>query len=108
MSALTLPAIPRISNTAPHWEMEQRADLIAMWQEIKKVLDSMRRTTGLTAAIATGTAVNHGLGFLPSFVLVTSQEFGPTDLYVSAIDATSFTINFGGGGSHVFGWSAEP
>lgn len=61
---------------------------------------------GVTSAIATGTTVSHGLSFTPTVVQVTAAESGPTDVYVSSVGASTFTINFGGGGSKTFYWSA--
>lgn len=66
-----------------------------------------KRTSGVTAAISTGATVTHGLGATPTVVLLTAQESGPTDIYAAAIGGTTFTVNFGGGGSKVFAWSAE-
>jgi hypothetical protein len=107
MNAKFLPGLPRLSQSAPHWEDNQLTDLINLWQDIKAVLDSMRRSTGVTSAIPTGTVIQHGMGFTPTAILLTKQDAGPTDVFPSALTATSFTINFSGGGSHVFGWSAE-
>jgi hypothetical protein len=62
---------------------------------------------GVTGAIATGTAVNHGLSVTPGSVTVTAAESGPTDIYVDTVGAASFKINFGGGGNKTFYWVAE-
>lgn len=62
---------------------------------------------GVTAAIATGATVSHGLITTPTSVIVTPAETGPTDVTVSAIGATTFTVNFGGGGSKTFSWRAQ-
>jgi hypothetical protein len=62
---------------------------------------------GVTAAIATATTVTHSCAATPTIVTVTALDTGPTDVYVSAIGATTFTINYGGGGTHVFGWEAK-
>lgn len=61
---------------------------------------------GTTAAIATGATVSHGCAVTPAQVYITALESGPTDIYVGAIGSSTFTINFGGGGSHVFAWQA--
>lgn len=61
----------------------------------------------ITAAIATGSTVSHGLAGTPTFVSVTPAETGPTDVTVSAVGGTTFTVNFGGGGSKTFYWRAE-
>jgi hypothetical protein len=63
-------------------------------------------TSGTTGAIATGATVTHGLGTTPGRVLITAQDAGPTDIYVTAKGATTFVINYGGGGTHVFDWIA--
>ena len=63
--------------------------------------------SGVTGAIATGTAVNHGLAATPTSVVATAAETGPTDIYVDTVGATSFKINFGGGGNKTFYWKAE-
>jgi hypothetical protein len=62
---------------------------------------------GVTAAIATGATVSHGCGATPVNVSVTALDVGPTDIYVTAIGASTFTINYGGGGTHVFSWEAK-
>jgi hypothetical protein len=64
------------------------------------------RKSGVTAAIATGTAVTHGLGVTPTKVLLTAAATGASDIYVDALGATTFTVNFAGGGSRVFYWEA--
>jgi parallel beta-helix repeat protein len=61
---------------------------------------------GTTGAIATGTAVNHGLATTPTAVIVSAAESGPTDIYVDTVGAASFEINFGGGGNKTFYWRA--
>jgi hypothetical protein len=63
--------------------------------------------SGVTGAIASGTAVNHGLAATPKSVRVTAAESGPTDVYVTEVGAASFKINFGGGGNKTFYWDAE-
>ena len=62
---------------------------------------------GVTSAIATGTTVTHGLSVTPEIVLVTALDSGPTNIYVTAIGATTFTVNYGGGGTHTFAWEAR-
>ncbi len=64
--------------------------------------------SGTTGTIATGATVAHGLGGTPAQVLVTATQSGPTDIYVTAKGATTFTINFGGGGGKTFDWIAIP
>jgi hypothetical protein len=62
---------------------------------------------GVTGAIASGTAVNHGLSVTPTSVVTSAAESGPTDIYVTEVGATSFKINFGGGGNKAFYWYAR-
>ncbi len=62
---------------------------------------------GITGAIATATAVAHGLAATPTKVIVTAAETGPTDIFVTAVGVANFTINFGGGGNKTFYWLAE-
>lgn len=62
---------------------------------------------GQTAAIATGTTVTHGCSSTPTIVLATPLSSGPTNVTVSAVGSTTFTINFGGGGSYAFAWEAK-
>jgi hypothetical protein len=62
---------------------------------------------GVTSAIATGATVSHGLSVTPEIVLVTALDSGPTDIYVTAIGATTFVVNYGGGGTHTFAWEAR-
>lgn len=59
------------------------------------------------ATIATGATIAHGLSGIPDSVTVTAGEAGPTDVYLTAVGATTFTVNFGGGGAKKFYWSAE-
>jgi len=63
--------------------------------------------SGITGAIATGATVTHGLAGTPTAVTVTAAESGPTDIYVSAVGASTFAINYGGGGTKTFYWQAE-
>lgn len=67
----------------------------------------LTENSGLSAAISTGATVAHGLDVTPTVVTATAAESGPTDIYVTDIDATSFIINFGGGGAKTFYWDAE-
>lgn len=62
---------------------------------------------GVTGAIATGATITHGLAAAPTIVTVTAGQVGPTDIYVTAAGATTFTVNFGGGGSYVLYWEAK-
>lgn len=63
--------------------------------------------SGITAAIATATAVAHGLDGTPAYVSIVAAEAGPTDIYVTAVGAANFTVNFGGGGNKTFFWRAS-
>lgn len=62
---------------------------------------------GVSAAIATGATIAHGLSGTPTYVLVTPAETGPTDVTVSAVGAATFVVNFGGGGNKTFYWQAR-
>lgn len=62
---------------------------------------------GATGSIATGATVSHGCAITPTSVILTALGTGPTDAYVSAIGASTFTVNFGGGGSQAFAWEAK-
>jgi len=62
---------------------------------------------GATGSISTSAAVTHGCASIPTSVIITPLGVGPTDVYVSSIGATTFTINFGGGGSQAFAWEAK-
>lgn len=82
-----------------------------LWQGVNSnVRDNIGFVTeneGITAAIATGTAVAHGLVGTPTSITVTAAEAGPTDLYVDTVGAANFNINFGGGGNKTFYWKAR-
>jgi hypothetical protein len=65
------------------------------------------QNSGVTGAIATGATVAHGLSVTPTIVLLTAQDATPTAVFPSAIGATTFTINYTGGGTHAFAWSAQ-
>ena len=65
------------------------------------------RTTGITTAVATGTLITHGLGRLPTFIFLSPQDGTPTNYYADNLTTTQFRLNYTGGGTHVFGWSAE-
>ena len=62
---------------------------------------------GVTSAIATGSTVTHGMSVTPTIVNVSALDSGTADIYITAIGATTFTINYGGGGTHVFAWEAK-
>lgn len=62
---------------------------------------------GISGAIATAGTVTHGLAGTPDSVVVTAAETGPTDIYTSAVGATTFAVNFGGGGNKTFYWYAK-
>ena len=65
------------------------------------------RNTGVTAAIATGTDVAHGMSRKPLFVTLAPQDATPSGYFADTITDTTFRINYTGGGSHAFGFSAE-
>ena len=60
---------------------------------------------GLSAAIATGATIAHGLGAIPTTVSVTPTS-AKTDVYAT-VDTTNITVNFGGGGTSTFHWKVE-
>jgi len=60
-----------------------------------------------TATVTTGATVAHGLVATPTSVLITPTVTGLTDIYVSDVGASTFKINFAGGGSQTFYWFAE-
>lgn len=74
---------------------------------IKNNKGYVTENSGITTAIATGATVTHGLAGTPTKVIVTAAESGPTDIYVSSVGATTFAINYGGGGTKTFYWEAE-
>ena len=65
------------------------------------------RNTGVTAAIASGATVEHGMSRKPLFVTLAPQDGTPTNFFVDNITTTTFRINYAGGGVHLFGWSGE-
>lgn len=65
------------------------------------------QSKGITGLIATGATVNHGLSVTPTNVVIAPADSGVTDFFVSALGATTFTINYSGGGTHAFYWRAE-
>lgn len=62
--------------------------------------------SGVTAAIATGATVTHGLSLTPTVVLLQAQDGTPSLVFPSAIGATTFTVNYAGGTTHAFAWRA--
>ncbi|MGE3871172.1 MAG: hypothetical protein AB7F51_16885, partial [Pseudorhodoplanes sp.] len=60
---------------------------------------------GMSAAIATGATIAHGLSGTPTVFHVTPTA-ACTDVYVTA-DAANLTVNFGGGGNVAFSWEAK-
>ena len=63
--------------------------------------------SGLSSAIATGATVSHGLAGTPVTVTLTAADGTPTAVYPSALGATTFTVNYTGGGTHQFYWTAK-
>jgi hypothetical protein len=74
---------------------------------IQNNLGYVTHNGGQTAAIANGATVAHGCASAPTIVQVTPLGSVPTDVTVTSINNSNFTINFGGGGSHVFAWEAK-
>lgn len=62
---------------------------------------------GVTGALATGTATGHGLPAAPTSVMLQQLDATPTAVFPSALVATTFTINYAGGGTHAFAWQAS-
>jgi hypothetical protein len=65
------------------------------------------QSKGVTGLIATGATVSHGLSVTPTNVVIAPADTGVTDFFVSALGASTFTINYSGGGTHAFYWRAE-
>jgi hypothetical protein len=61
---------------------------------------------GVTGAIATNVNTAHGLGVTPAGVIVTPLSAGPLDVYVDTIGSTNFKIQYAGGGTATFAWTA--
>src|SRR5438093_2828281 len=62
------------------------------------------RNTGVTAAIATGATVAHGMAQTPKVVMIQAQDATPSSYFVDQITTTSFRISYTGGGTHSFAW----
>lgn len=62
---------------------------------------------GVTAALATGATVPHGLAGTPVVVTLQALDGVPTAIYPSAMGPATFTVNFSGGGTHAFAWTAK-
>ena len=60
---------------------------------------------GISAAIASGATIAHGLGVTPTSFHATPTS-AKTDVFVTA-DATNLTITYGGGGTSTFAWGAK-
>lgn len=67
----------------------------------------LTRNEGVTGTIATAATVAHGLAVTPTIVLLQAQDGTPTAVFPSAIGATTFTVNYSGGGTHAFSWQAS-
>ena len=65
------------------------------------------QSKGITGLIASGATVSHGLSVTPTNVVITPADTGVTDFFVSTLGASTFTITYGGGGTHAFYWRAE-
>ncbi len=90
-----------------------RATFSTYWQRalggLVLILNALiaSRNTGVTAAIATGATVSHGLAQKPKFVMLAPADGTPTNYFADTITSTTFRINYTGGGLHSFAWSAE-
>lgn len=62
---------------------------------------------GVTGLIASGATVTHGLTFTPTNVTISPGDTGVTDFFVNTLGASTFVINYSGGGTHIFYWKAE-
>lgn len=60
-----------------------------------------------SSSIATGATISHGLASTPDTVTVTAGASGMTDLTVTSVGATTFVVNFGGGGTNTVYWRAS-
>lgn len=75
---------------------------LTFWNNIGYV----RHNGGSTGAIATGANTAHGLATTPTRVTVTPKDTGVSNVYVTAT-GTNLVINYTGGGTHDFWWTAE-
>lgn len=62
---------------------------------------------GETSALASGAIVTHGLGSTPTSVILQTKDGSPTAIYPSDLGATTFAVNYTGGGTEVFYWYAK-
>jgi parallel beta-helix repeat protein len=63
---------------------------------------------GLSSSISTGGTIAHGLAGTPAIISVIALGApGPSGVAVSGIGATTFAVNWSGGGSYQFYWSAK-
>jgi hypothetical protein len=60
-----------------------------------------------TTSVASGNSVAHSMQVAPTVVTVTPTVTGLSDIFVSTITTASFNINFAGGGTHTFYWTAN-
>jgi len=60
---------------------------------------------GLSAAIASGATIAHGMRATPTMISVLPTG-AKTDVYAT-VDGTNITVNYGGGGTSTFHWKAE-
>lgn len=104
---IRLPGNPQLSTNSDVWTNQERLDLINFWKEIGRVFNLIARGTGVTGPIASGATITHNLGAVPSFVLVTAQDGSNVTASVQNLTKTTFQIVFTGGGTHIFGFSAE-
>lgn len=74
---------------------------------VRNVTGYVSSNSGVTGAIATGATVNHGLATTPASVQLTAADGTPTNVYADTLGSTSFKVNYTGGGTHAFYWSAR-
>lgn len=64
-------------------------------------------TRGPSGAVATGAAIAHGLPVAPTLVMLQQLDAVPTAVFPNTFGATTFVINYAGGGTHTFAWQAS-
>ena len=61
---------------------------------------------GTATGLSSGSTVAHGLSVTPNWVVLTSAQTGNSNIYVTSIGATTFTVNFTTGTNQTFYWRA--
>lgn len=64
------------------------------------------RNGGVSAAIASGGTIAHGLIATPAVIQITPADYGPIYYYATA-NSTNITVTYSGGGTHAFNWFAS-